>query len=113
MSQEDLTPLEGSIKKWEDIVKGSGEDDGVDNCPLCDEYLGMWPDVCKKCPVNLKTSSGLCANTPYYIWDQHHKHDHDNIHVPYRKVKSCPTCDTLAQAELDFLKSLRPKGEPV
>ena len=109
-----MTPLEGSIKKWEDIVVGTGEDEGTDNCPLCEEYAYELDKTeegyCQGCPVSEKTGVTFCGQSPYAVWDDHLKNDHKQI-IPFSKVKGCPTCTTLAQAELDFLKSLRPKGE--
>jgi hypothetical protein len=35
MDEKTLEALKGSIRKWEAIVDGTGEDDGADNCPLC------------------------------------------------------------------------------
>ena len=101
-----MTPLEGSIKKWEDIVEGSGEDESTENCPLCEEYIDL--DLkCEGCPVSNYTGYTFCGESPYAAWDTHLTEFHGKV-LPFGKVKGCKTCDDLAQAELDFLKSLRP-----
>jgi hypothetical protein len=78
--------LEGSIKKWQMIVDGTGEDHGSKNCPLCAMFLGT--GSCRGCPIFEKTKLSLCWNTPY--------------------VKYTIGDNKAAQAELDFLISLRP-----
>lgn len=78
--------LEGSIKKWEAIVDGSGIDAGPQNCPLCQMF---WAGGCRGCPVFDVTDEKDCYGTPY--WDV----DED---APERELK--------------FLKSLRPSPAP-
>jgi hypothetical protein len=83
--------LEGSIRKWEAIVAGTGEDWGTSNCPLCTEFyafVGVDGDNCRGCPVRERTGYGLCDGSPY------------ERYVPGNREG--------AQEELDFLKSLRP-----
>ncbi len=75
-------PLEISIQKWQDIVDGTGTDEGIYNCALCYKYLQIEND-CKRCPIYEKTGEKACRGTPY------------NEH-PYDPKKV-----------LDFLKSLR------
>lgn len=86
MNKKTATALEGSIKKWEAIVDGSGKDMGCDNCPLCKLFYDDW---CDGCPVKERTGLAECYGSPY-----------EN----YRNCRS----DANAKAELDFLKSLRP-----
>lgn len=92
--------LLGSIKKWEAIVAGTGEDHRTENCPLCEMF---YKDSCKDCPVMLSTGDNYCENSPYVYWDEHRYG---------RIVEDCPECLRLAQAELDFLKSLLPTPTP-
>lgn len=40
MDKKTVKAIRGSIKKWEDIEKGTGMDFGVGNCPLC--HLFKW-----------------------------------------------------------------------
>lgn len=91
MKAHTLKALQGSIAKWEAIVAGTGEDDGVDNCPLC---LLFHPDKnpgkrnCGGCPVQKATGKAFCNGSPY---------------------RECfPNYEERAQRELAFLKSLLP-----
>ena len=106
MNKKTLTSLEGSIEKWEAIVEGTGVDNGVNNCPLCQLFIGgrgagvSIQGGCVKCPSN-------CGDnyTPYREWQTHLIYNHSRA---IKKIH-CPTCKELAQAELDHLKSLLPK----
>jgi hypothetical protein len=93
MDEETLTALRGSIKKWEKIVDGSGIDRGPHNCPLCRAFYAY---NCRGCPVAEAVDDILCAATPYEEWADETDDDQAMI---------------LAQQEVDFLKSLLPKGE--
>lgn len=44
--------LKLSIDKWQAIGNDAGEDRGVENCSLCDQY---YKEGCISCPVFLKT----------------------------------------------------------
>ena len=92
MNKETRIALEGSIAKWEAIVDGTGIDKGVANCPLC--HLFSYTKDCKGCPVAEVSGDTGCNNTPY---------------VAYSRAKrlSLDSITEAAQAELDFLKSLR------
>lgn len=97
-----MTPLEGSILKWEKICKDRRSvDNGMENCPLCKEF-----SECIGCPVNVKSGDG-CSNTPYDNWCEHQYNVHDVAGGIRRRQKGCKICDELVQAELDFLRSLR------
>jgi hypothetical protein len=110
MDEKTLTALKGSIKKWEDIVAGTGIDQGPDNCPLCKRF---WEDDCEGCPVMEHTGYDACNMSPYDEWSSwQSEHDLRNISInelssEVDKIKATK----LAQDELDFLKSLLPKGE--
>ena len=98
-----MTPLEGSIAKWQAIVDGTGIDRGVLNCPLCQSH---YRDDCWACPVNVEGKHQYCEGTLYDDWYEHqncaHPSEDDNrVHL------ACPKCLRLAQAELEFLKGLR------
>ena len=98
-----MTPLEGSILKWEKICKDRRSvDNSSSNCPLCIKY-----DDCKECPVHIY-SGNSCSNTPYNPWSSHQKRYHRQVFPPYRRQKGCKICDELAQKELDFLRNLKP-----
>jgi hypothetical protein len=89
MNREVQYALEGSIKKWEGIVKGTMTDEGTENCPLC--QLFFLNCGCEGCPVAEFTGRGECLDTPY---------------DSYRKTRSIDA----AKKMLVFLKSLLPKG---
>lgn len=109
MDKDILIALEGSIKKWKEIVAGKGKDLGSDNCPLCqlfDSYCKI-RDLNQKCIIYQKTGDMDCDNTPYRKWARHHEGNH-NFNGP-NKIE-CSTCKQLAREELKFLKSLLPLG---
>ena len=91
--------LEGSIRKWERIVAGTGIDKGYDNCPLCHLFFKPPSDIplCNGCPVSEKTGWSSCGGTPYSAY----------TNAALRDLES-PEAKAAAQAELDFLRSLRP-----
>ncbi len=96
MNKETLKALKGSIKKWEAIVEGTGTDEGYSNCPLCALFIG---DNCRECPT-------ICSvNFPYGKWEEHVNNEH---WTKGTMEVYCPTCEELAQAELEHLKSLLP-----
>ncbi len=102
----DLTALRGSIAKWEAIVAGTGEDGGPHNCPLCQRFPG-----CASCPVADEVGDTGCESTPYVKWFDHQRKDHGHqppFDEPSAVTPGCEECVALAQAELDFLRSLLP-----
>ena len=104
MNAETLAALRGSIRKWRGIVAGRVVDQGCENCPLCQLFF-LKNDNCGGCPVFNKTGLDLCGGTPYGTWS--------GTGDTY-KTATTPELKRLAQAELDFLKSLLPKrkGKP-
>lgn len=62
-----MKALDGSIKKWELIVEGTGVNKGAMDCPLCQLYnkFGMQNQCTQKCPIGIDTKLGYCENTPY------------------------------------------------
>ena len=104
ITKKALTALKGSIKKWEKIVKGTGVDDGINNCPLCKIF---WEVGCKDCPVSEKADKFTCCEkTPYTKWDGHHY----TVHGTGFPLKiECKICERYAKQEVKFLKSLLPK----
>lgn len=106
MDERTLKALEGSIKKWADIVAGTGVDEGTDNCPLCKEFFKKQTPkgpYCVGCPVADKANAVGCHSTPYISWA---------ALFPSSDYASCkantPERVEAAKAELEFLKSLRP-----
>jgi hypothetical protein len=105
-----LDALIGSIRKWEAIVRGTGEDDGGKNCQLCRKFYDTSEaGPCIGCPVREKTGFYGCVNTPYEDWVAHQGEAHAKDAFPHYVVQGCDECKRLATAELDFLKSLVPK----
>jgi hypothetical protein len=93
--------LEGSIRKWERIVAGTGSDLGSDNCPLCQLYLRRKQSApCDGCPVMERTGKPFCAGSPYETWSSAEEELVSRLTVQSEEDRR------LAQAELDFLKSL-------
>ena len=96
LSARQARALKGSIRKWERIVKGTGADYGIDNCPLCKIYVKFPQTVffgdCDGCPVKTVTTYSSCIGTPYSVF-----------------VRSGRRRDT-ALYMLDFLKSILEKA---
>ena len=94
--------LEASILHWQENVAAETPDDvslGQDDCALCKEYHASG---CDGCPVAIKVNATLCRQTPYEMadlafdnWEEFPTPEHADL---WRKF---------AQAELDFLISLR------
>ena len=97
MNKRTLTALKGSIRKWQRIVAGKGRDKGADNCPLCKLFYHKF---CRGCPVSKASDEIACIGTPYSDWSL--ARNHQGIADTLNRKR-------LAQAELDFLKSLLPK----
>lgn len=98
MNKETRKALLGSIKKWEKIRDMKETDKGADNCPLC---VMFYRAGCYGCPISLKAGLSHCRDTPYEKWSKNKK--------KYKKDLSISaTGKRLAQAEVDFLRSLLP-----
>jgi len=99
MDAKTLEALQGSIKKWEAIVAGTGEDEGPSNCPLCRlfhrEYRDDGDDACSGCPI-MEAGFAGCSNDEYAAFcTAADEENHERMHG-------------YAGEELDFLKSLLP-----
>jgi hypothetical protein len=106
MNKEAWEALEGSIAKWEAIVAGTGTDQGTTNCPLCTMFF---EGRCGGCPVAESVGDAECSGTPYSEW-RAAAHKTFGRHLTSDWYATTPQLVRLAQAELDFLKSLR--GHP-
>lgn len=112
MKQEKLKKaLEGSIKKWEEIVESpEAMDEGPDNCPLC-QLFDLAHD-CKTskevCIIAKAVGDVGCRKTPYQKWIRHQEEAHlyDSL-SDWHRITGCKTCLRLAKEELTFLKSLK------
>ena len=111
MKKETLEALKKSIVKWERIAKSTKElDKGIVNCALCGLFSA---GGCGGCPIYEKTKKKYCRDTPYTEWSGHaSKHEiNDNYHgAGLRREPGCKECLILVKKELEFLKSLLPKG---
>lgn len=106
MDKRTLKALKGSIAKWQAIVKGTGYDAGADNCPLCEEFQADDVElVCSGCPVQARTGRSFCAGTPYDRWGWVATGTWPDRRATTEEAKA------VAQDEVDFLKSLLPKGK--
>ncbi len=105
MNKQTLEALDGSIKKWDRIVKSTkAKDRGYSNCPLCHLFADKG---CKGCPVKRKTGVWECYQTPLYKFrdcSKEHNEEFAFSRIPHDKDSM-----KYAKAERDFLISLRPK----
>ncbi len=98
--------LEASIKHWQQNVDAETPDVASclsEDCALCQAFPY---EFCDGCPVSEKTGMAECGQTPYLnallAWiDWKLINSADNLHA-FRAA---------AQAELDFLTSLRPSED--
>lgn len=112
MDPKTLEALRGSIRKWENIVAGTGEDLGGKNCPLCKMFAFDAEVPCLGCPVNEATGEAHCGNPEYAAYDDYRwEIGPDNLDTGDPTPEEQAELTRLAQAELDFLKSLLPKEE--
>lgn len=98
--------LEASIAHWQRNLAAEKPSDvrlGVRNCALCDVF---YSNLCKGCPVAAKTGQVWCSGSPYEgasgahdLWEDADPDTEDDAKLAWRAA---------AQAELDFLISLRP-----
>ena len=107
MNPDTLSALQGAILKWEHVVDGTGPECGAVNCPLCQAIN----PGCEGCAVDDATGEG-CGNDEFMSWMDHiYEHPDTEKSTWAEFYVQCPECKTLAQAELDFLKSMLPKEE--
>jgi hypothetical protein len=104
MKKEEVeNALEGSVKKWQDIVDGVREDEGSDNCSLCSLFV---KEACIGCPVYEYTGFKYCDGSPYDEWRDLERDTIYNINGNIDKEAVMA-----AQAEVNFLKMLKEKLE--
>lgn len=104
MDARTLKALKGSIKKWEAIVAGTGEDHGNENCPLCQEFFAQ---ECQGCPVASDTGETHCGGTPYWEWEEAIEEQDGAFSLAPKKASDDETV-MCAVLELEYLKSLLP-----
>lgn len=106
MDLRTLDALKKSIAHWERLRDGSPNDRPTcSQCALCKLFI---KDGCIECPVFHKTGNKGCSGTPY--WEAWRSYNHLMNMDGTRIAKSWMT---LAQEEVDFLKSLLPISDPV
>jgi hypothetical protein len=105
--------LERSIRHWKRIRDGRDRQIGRVSCSLCELFIER---DCEGCPVHEHTKQAHCFGTPYTefgmfinkLLNVHGLHFADLQDKPGQKLLYRRRV-LLAQAEIDFLKSLRPK----
>jgi hypothetical protein len=102
MDDQTREALEGSIRKWAAIVDGTGVDTGTSNCQLCQVFYDS--GACTGCPVRDKTGEDDCSGSPYEAWKRSHRR---GLRLGNGFAANTNARRKMAQAELDFLKSLR------
>jgi len=103
MNKVTLEALNGSIKKWQDIVDGTGEDNGWRNCPLCVMFLDE--RSCDRCPISEAVDDTGCTGTPHEQWEEYQ----GEKEMVFPRAVFDTTSQRLAEEELEFLKGLLPK----
>src|ERR1700722_19348216 len=100
MDEDTLAALRASIEHWQWVV-AIAEPIGRSNCALCDVFRGRDTlEDCAGCPVRAVTGLKYCEGTPYGEYENYLDYD-----PPVEDEKRI----VLAQAELDFLRSLLPQ----
>lgn len=123
MNEETLTALHASIQKWEELVQNPRQPEhGPEDCALCglfNQYaltiysLRTEEDreaACHGCPVAEHTGDQFCRGTPYENWEEYTGEVTLDVPGTPPTDSEVNTARELAQAELDFLKSLLPEG---
>ena len=112
MTPQQSQALELSIQHWERVVADpTGEPIGPDECALCRAFRPFdGKAICTKCPVRLATGQSGCTGTPYQDFEDALAAYTNDEAMDDGTVPDLRLLTSLAQAELDFLISLR---EPV
>lgn len=105
-----LELLEESIKHWEDIVAEPLKTSYKRNaCALCRAFhTGI---SCSGCCISIHTGRNGCVNTPYTAFAAYRQGIEYRLEKKFltkeKLLERLPKLKKLAQAELDFLISLR------
>lgn len=106
MNKSTLKALKKSIKHWERNVEANYPWEvsiSAYSCALCLKFA-LAEQSCKGCPVFAVTAQSNCFGTPYYLAkDVLDEWSND----PKSRLRAL-TFKNVAQAELDFLRSLLP-----
>lgn len=95
--------IEGSVRKWLDMVYKGGVDRGSFNCPLC---LLFYSKGCAGCPISQRADARCCENTPYLKWTKHQDISHAGL-LPFKVY--CPECAKLALDFANWIGALLPE----
>lgn len=99
--------LENSIRHWARVVASPlTERIGPESCALCKRY---YENYCEGCPVSKRTLKIYCSDSPFVAFAEEWEAASEAKSVSARRLKRLKK---LAQAELDFLKSLRRGEQP-
>lgn len=119
MDKRTYEALLGSITKWESIVAGFLKNKGAHNCPLCKMFNDSFSNECAGCPVKDKTGAPYCIDSPYKEYEEREDYFISTFDIVFLDLNDKRLTDeqkkelrSLAQAELDFLRSLLPTEEP-
>jgi len=76
----EMTLIRESIDKWENIAAGLANDQGMQDCPLCQEYhqhsYGSDRHECGNCPLHVQGEEFYCftENGVYQEFTNYYKH---------------------------------------
>jgi hypothetical protein len=112
MDNETLTALHGSIAKWQAIADGTGQDKGIENCPLCVKFIR---NFYAGCPVAESIGDYGCVGTPYEtredLADEINFSDSVPLGLDDVPLEHRARFVRIARDELEFLESLLPEEE--
>jgi len=100
ITKKEMTALNGSIEKWNGILKGDINDEGTTNCPLCQIYIR-----CEQCIIKICTGQNGCDGIDYDSWASHQLLTHDSCNPPY--TIECDKCEKYARTIRDKLTKIR------
>lgn len=117
MDERTREALEKSIKHWEENVAAETPEQArtaAADCALCEAFCirPRSSAACVGCPVYEATGEILCGDTPYNRADLAlNTWVHSTGYGGEAAADARESWRKAAQAELDFLKSLRPREE--
>lgn len=104
MNEKTLKALKASIRHWERMAKGRpirGEEPSGEYCALCKLFpASAYDHGCGPCPVMQRTGKCGCKGTPFF-----------EAQYAFLCGQYSQKFQSAAGKELDFLKSLLPKGK--
>lgn len=117
MDAETRQALEESIQHWEENLEHAkagrfGDiDTTAEGCALCFKFY-LYNGSCKGCPVAARTGKTVCRGSPYHTADfaleECRRYSREGF-TPEQAV--LVEAVEAVEAELEFLKSLRPPDE--